>query len=107
VSYAVRTTAAVVGSLSRLDGRRPPGAHLVHVAIRGLAADPRPDHARLLNEAESLYLLPLSRVDPVTQRTLRYQVVYQVRDGDLVVVVVTAAAVPRNESAPVACPGAS
>jgi hypothetical protein len=100
VSYAVRTTAAVVGSLSRLETVDPAGAYLVQGVIQGLAADPRPDHARLLNEAECLHLLPLSRVDPVTRRTLRYQVVYQVRDGDLVVVVVTAAAVPRPSRRP-------
>jgi hypothetical protein len=40
VSYAVRTTAAVVGSLSRLETIDPVGAYLVHGAIRGLAADP-------------------------------------------------------------------
>jgi hypothetical protein len=40
VSYAVRITAAVVRSLSRLETTDPVGAYLMHGAIRGLAADP-------------------------------------------------------------------
>ena len=35
MSYAVRVTAAVVGSLSRLETVDPVGAHLVHGAIQG------------------------------------------------------------------------
>lgn len=40
MSYAVRTTAAVVRSLSRLETIDPVGAYLVHGAIRGLAKTP-------------------------------------------------------------------
>jgi len=46
VSYALRTTAAVAASPSHLETIDPIGAHLVHGAVQGLAADPRPDHAR-------------------------------------------------------------
>jgi mRNA-degrading endonuclease RelE of RelBE toxin-antitoxin system len=95
VTYRVEVLPGVQASLNRLRETDHVGAALIVGSFAELAADPRPDSSHLLNETESLHLLPLSRPDPVTRRTLRYQVVYQVRDGDLVVVVVTAAAVPR------------
>jgi len=97
VTYQVQVLPGVRAALDRLQEADPVGAALIVSTFGELAADPRPAAAHVLNETERLYLAQLSRLDPVTRRTLRYRITYQIHDGDLVVVVVViaAGALPR------------
>jgi hypothetical protein len=48
----------------------------------------------VLSEAEGVHLIRLSRLDPNTGRAIRYRIMYQIRDQDLIVIVINAAALP-------------
>jgi mRNA-degrading endonuclease RelE of RelBE toxin-antitoxin system len=98
VTYQVQVLPGVRAALDRLQETDHAGAALIVSTFDELAADPRPAASHVLNETERLYLAQLSRLDPVTRRTLRYRITYQIHDGDLVVVVVVviaAGALPR------------
>ncbi len=95
MTYQVQVLPGVQAALDRLQEADHAGAALIVTTFGELAADPRPATAHVLNEAERLYLAQLSRLDPVTRRTLRYRITYQIHDGDLVVVVIAAGALPR------------
>jgi mRNA-degrading endonuclease RelE of RelBE toxin-antitoxin system len=95
VSYRLEWPVGVEQSIERLAATDRDGARLVTAAILTLAENPRPAGVHVLNEAESLYWIHLSRLDPGTGRAFRYRVMYQVRDRDLIVIVMTAAALPK------------
>jgi len=92
--YQVQIPAEVQEALRRLQAADPAGAELVSGAVLALAADPRPAGVHVLSEAEGLHRVHLSRVDAGTGRRLQYRVMYQVRDEDLVVLLLTAGALP-------------
>ena len=94
MSYRLEWPLGVEQSIERLTATDRDGARLVTAAILTLAENPRPGGVHVLDEAEGLHLVHLSRPDPRTGRPLRYRIVYQIRDRDLIVIVVTAAALP-------------
>jgi len=94
VTYQVRVAAEVAEALDRLRGIDPAGAELVVGTIAALAADPRPAGVHVLNEAEGLHRVHLSRLDPYTRRSLRYRIMYRIQDADLMVIVIMAGALP-------------
>ena len=95
MTYQVELLAEVEGSLRRLREVDPAGAQLVADTMLGLAVDPRPPGVHVLSEAKGLHRVHASRPDRATGRTLHYRVMYRIQDEDLVVVVITAAALPR------------
>ena len=95
MSYLLRRSVGVEQSIERLAATDRDGASLVRGAILALAENPRPAGVHVLNEAECLHRIHLSRLDPPTGRTLQYRVMYQIQDRDLIVLVMTAAALPR------------
>lgn len=94
MAYRLNRPPDVVRSLERLSRTDPDGARLLTAAILGLSDDPRPDGVRRLGASDSLYRLHLSRIDRVSKRTLHYRLLYQVFDEQVLVVVVTASALP-------------
>jgi mRNA-degrading endonuclease RelE of RelBE toxin-antitoxin system len=94
VSYLLRRSVGVDQSIERLAATDRDGARLVKAAVLALAEDPRPAGVHVLNEAECLHWIHLTRLDRNTGRTLRYRIMYQIRDQDLIVIVITAAALP-------------
>jgi mRNA-degrading endonuclease RelE of RelBE toxin-antitoxin system len=95
VTYQVELLAEVQTALRRLRAADPAGAQLVADTVRGLAVDPRPTGVHVLNVARGLHRVHLSRIDRATGRTLHYRVMYQIQDEYLMVIVITAAALPR------------
>jgi hypothetical protein len=63
--------------------------------VRKLAVDPRPTGVHVLSEARGLHRVHVTRLDRATGRTLHYRVMYRIQDEALVVIVITAAALPR------------
>ena len=95
MGYLLRRSVGVEQSIERLAAADRDGASLVRAAILGLAENPRPAGVHVLNEAECLHRIHLSRLDRHTGRTLQYRVMYQIQDRDLIVIVMTAAALPK------------
>jgi mRNA interferase RelE/StbE len=75
VTYEVRLTPAAVRQLRKLD---PPGRRRVQAAIDLLAEDPRPPGARQLVGGAGEWRV----------RTGDFRIVYDIRDGALLVLVV-------------------
>jgi len=94
VSYRLEWPVGVEQSIERLAATDRDGARLVTATILALAENPRPAGVHVLNEAEGLHLVHRSRLDRNTGRTLRYRIMYQIRDRDLIVIIITAAALP-------------
>jgi mRNA-degrading endonuclease RelE of RelBE toxin-antitoxin system len=94
VSYRLDRPPEVVQAIERLFVTDPDGARLVAAAILALAEDPRPDGVHVLNHSEGLHRIGLSRLDPVTRRTLQYRVMYRIHDDNLVVVVIAVGKLP-------------
>ena len=94
MSYRLQRAPGVEQSIERLAATDLDGARLVTAAILALAGDPRPAGVHVLNEAECLHRVHLARLDPDTRRNLQYRVMYRIEDADLVVIVITAAALP-------------
>src|SRR5262249_7723953 len=92
--YQVQIRAEVQETLRRLRTADPAGAELVSDAVLALAADPRPAGVHVLNEAEGLHRVHLSRLDPGTGRRMHYRVMYQIQDDDLVILLIAAGALP-------------
>jgi mRNA-degrading endonuclease RelE of RelBE toxin-antitoxin system len=95
VTYRIQVPAEVEDALERLRGTDAAGAELVVATIAGLAADPHPVGVHVLSQSKGLHRIHLSRLDPVTGRTLGYRVMYRVLDDKLVVIVVAVGALPR------------
>jgi mRNA-degrading endonuclease RelE of RelBE toxin-antitoxin system len=95
MTYQVQVPAQVEGALDRLRGIDPAGAELVVGMIAALAADPRPTGVHMLSEAAGLHRIHRARIEPGTGRCLEYRVMYQIEDRRLVVIVITAGALPR------------
>ncbi len=85
--YEVRLARQAERSLRRVRRGDPSGYRRIVTAITALAANPRPDGARKLAGVEP----PAWRL-----RVGGYRVVYEVRDAELVVLVLRAA--PRGEA---------
>ena len=65
--------------------------------MRALTEDPRPEGVHVLSEAEGLYRLHLSRLDPATLATIEYRMIYLVDDdGGIVTVIIVGALPPRS-----------
>lgn len=92
--YQVRIPAEVQDALERLRAADPVGAKLVVGTIAGLAAAPRPEGVHVLNDSEGLHRIGMSRLDPVTRRTLQYRVLYRIHDDSLVVIVIAVGKLP-------------
>ena len=75
MTYEVRLTPAAVRQLRKLD---PPGRRRVQAAIDLLAEDPRPPGARQLVGGAGEWRV----------RTGDFRIVYDIRDGELLVLVV-------------------
>jgi mRNA interferase RelE/StbE len=76
VTYEVRLAPAAVRQLRKLD---PPGRRRVQAAIDLLAEDPRPPGARQLVGGAGEWRV----------RTGDFRIIYDIRDGELLVLVVT------------------
>ena len=76
MTYEVRLAPAAVRQLRELD---PPGRRRVQAAIDLLAEDPRPPGARLLVGGAGEWRV----------RTGDFRIIYDIRDGELLVLVVT------------------
>jgi mRNA-degrading endonuclease RelE of RelBE toxin-antitoxin system len=100
VTYQVQVLPGVHAALDRLREADPAGAALIVSSFTELATDPRPATAHALNQAQGLHLMSLSRLHPGTRRTLQYRITYQIDDGDLVVLVIAASALPRPSRKP-------
>ena len=94
MSYRLEWPVGVEQSIERLAATDRDGARLVTAAILTLAENPRPGGVHVLSEAEGVHLIRLSRLDSSTGRMLRYRIMYQIRDQDLIVIVINAAALP-------------
>lgn len=94
MTYRLDRAPGVEQSLERLTRSDPDGARLLATAILGLAENPRPDGVHELSREERLYRLHLSRLDQVSRRTLGYRLLYRVVDEQVLVIVITAGAVP-------------
>ena len=75
MTYAVRLAPAAVRQLRKLD---PPGRRRVQAAIDLLATDPRPPSARHLVGGAGEWRV----------RTGDFRIIYEIRDAELVVLVV-------------------